>query len=178
MCALDTPEDIDKFLRRCRFDDQLNPNAAPVAAVRTPSTNNKFHARQGARAVRLIEAQTGSGNHLTPHSATAFRALAARANYLAHDRPDLAYAAKELCRQLAVPTTDSLDQLKRLIRYIVRCPRLVFHVRWQERSPSLNVHVDTDFAGCRITRRSTSGGVTFRGDTVCVTGVRRKSLLS
>ena len=96
------------------------------------------------------------------HSATAFRALAARANSLAQDRPDLSYAGKELCRQFAVPTTDSLEQLKTLIRYLIRCPRIMYHFKWQERSPMLNVYVDTDFAGCRVSRRSTSGGVAFR----------------
>ena len=104
---------------------------------------------------------------MLPESATAFRALAARANHLSHDRPDLAYAAKELCREFAVPTQASLLRLKRLIRYLVRVPRLVFQYRWQKDSNGFDIHVDTDFAGCRATRRSTSGGVALRG-THCI----------
>ena len=59
---------------------------------------NKFQKRQGAKTVRLIEKQTGAHEKLSPDGATNVRALAARANYLAQDRPDLAYSAKELCR--------------------------------------------------------------------------------
>ena len=35
--------------------------------------------------------------------ATRFRAVAARANYLAADRPDIQYAVKETCRKMAKP---------------------------------------------------------------------------
>ena len=36
--------------------------------------------------------------------ATKYRALAARANYLAADRTDIMYAVKEICRSMAAPT--------------------------------------------------------------------------
>ena len=36
--------------------------------------------------------------------ASKYRALAARANYLAGDRTDLMYAVKEICRSMANPT--------------------------------------------------------------------------
>ena len=35
---------------------------------------------------------------LGPYEATQYRAIVARANYLASDRPDIMYAVKELCR--------------------------------------------------------------------------------
>ena len=35
--------------------------------------------------------------------ATRFRAVAARANYLSADRPDVQYAVKEICRRMAKP---------------------------------------------------------------------------
>jgi len=41
---------------------------------------------------------------LSPELAREFRALAARANYLAADRPEIAFATKELCRLMANPT--------------------------------------------------------------------------
>ena len=47
-----------------------------------------------------------------------FRAIAARANYLAMDRPDIQYAAKEICRWMAAPTEASVVALKRLGRYL------------------------------------------------------------
>ena len=45
---------------------------------------------------------------------TLFRATAARANYLALDRPDLAFAAKELCRRMSAPRQRDRQALRRL----------------------------------------------------------------
>ena len=36
--------------------------------------------------------------------ASLFRSVAARSNYLAQDRPDIAYAVKEICRKMSTPT--------------------------------------------------------------------------
>ena len=51
---------------------------------------------------------------LSSDAHTAFRALAARANYLAQDRIDLIFSAKEVCRFMASPTESSEAALKRL----------------------------------------------------------------
>ena len=42
-------------------------------------------------------------------------------------------------------------------------PRRVYHFAWQTADQPLRVCVDTDFAGCLLTRRSTSGGCALRG---------------
>ena len=54
--------------------------------------------RLGAKKVKSFERLESPGEVLNPSEATSFRALSARANYLALDRPDIAYSAKELCR--------------------------------------------------------------------------------
>ena len=46
--------------------------------------------------------------------ATLYRAMVARANYLAADRMDVQFAAKEACRDMAAPRVASLQKLKRL----------------------------------------------------------------
>ena len=69
-----------------------------LSAVRTPSTKNEFKARQGAKAVKKLERLESASETLTPDEATTYRALSARANYLAQDRPDVAFSTKELCR--------------------------------------------------------------------------------
>ena len=46
----------------------------------------------------------GEEKELGTEEARKFRALAARANYLAQDRIDIQYATKELCRDMAKPT--------------------------------------------------------------------------
>ena len=90
-----------------------------------------------------------------------FRSGAARANYLAQDRADLSFAAKELCRHMATPTEANWGALLRVVRYLKAEPRVVYKYPWQA-DRSLSIYVDTDFAGCARTRKSTSGGCAFR----------------
>ena len=49
---------------------------------------------------------------LPPHAATEYRALAARLNYLALDRPDLQFATKEIARHMAAPTVARWAQVR------------------------------------------------------------------
>ena len=120
--------------------------------------------RIGAKAAKTLEFES-KGEVLSPSEATLFRALAARANYLAMDRPEVAYATKELCRFFSTPTKTGVEQLKRLIRYLAGAKRLVWMFGFQkpEDAKELVVYVDTDFAGCHVTRRSTSGGAACHG---------------
>ena len=92
-----------------------------------------------------------------------FRSVAARSNYLSQDRPDIAYAVKEICGQMSTPTTAGRDALKRLGRYLIGCPRRVFTYEWQGREGEVVAYSDSDWAGCRKTGKSTSGGCLMRG---------------
>jgi hypothetical protein len=92
-----------------------------------------------------------------------YRALSARANYLAQDRIDISFSSKELCRMFAVPTHASYAKLKRLVRYLVGVHRLVYVFDFQDCPTCADIYTDTDFAGCKETRRSTSGGVIMMG---------------
>ena len=89
---------------------------------------------------------------------TMFRGLAARCNYLALDRPDILYASKEICREMAKPVVGSLNKLRRLGRYLKYRPRVVWSFVYQHWPQELHVHADSNWAGCRRTRKSTSGG--------------------
>jgi hypothetical protein len=95
-------------------------------------------------------------------AASMYRSCVARANYLALDRPDIAFAVKEACRDMSAPTTASWEKIKRVVRYLKGEPRLVYEYRWQGQE-DLTVYVDTDWAGCHKTRKSTSGGAIVRG---------------
>ena len=54
--------------------------------------------------VKITSQQVEGEQELPERDHTRFRAQAARANYLAADRPDIMYAVKELCRGMAKPT--------------------------------------------------------------------------
>ncbi len=93
---------------------------------------------------------------------TAFRGAAARSNYLAADRVDVQFAAKEICRWMSSPTEQSWAAMKRLCRYLVGLPRMVCTFNFQE-AKGIEVYTDTDWAGCPRTRKSTSGGLVMLG---------------
>ena len=104
-----------------------------------------------------------SSPKLSPERATKFRALAARANFLAQDRPDIQYAVKEIARRMSTPSEDDWILIKRLARYLVGAPRAVLNFYWQQMPKEVDVFVDADWAGCKHTRRSTSGGAAMFG---------------
>jgi hypothetical protein len=103
---------------------------------------------------------------LSAEDAHEYRAKVARANFLASDRPDIAFAVKELCRGMSSPTVRDAEALKRLARYLLGRPRLVWHYGWQKKATRIDVWSDSDWAGCVRTRRSTTGGALMRGGHV------------
>ena len=64
--------------------------------------------------------------------ATRFRALVARANYLAQYRADIQFAVKELCRKMSNPEMRDWVALKRLGRYLLGEPRKLLKFDFQE----------------------------------------------
>ena len=109
---------------------------------------------------------------LSPSDTTRYRATAARANYLAADRPDIMYAVKELCRGMAKPTRLHWHKLERLGRYLLENRRTILRYDWQGQEPEITGYSDSDWAGCRVTGKSTSGGTVMVGSH-CVKGWAR-----
>merc|ERR1712020_220373 len=54
-------------------------------------------------------------------------------------------------------------KLRRMGRYLKGFPRVVQKFNWQEEGEQLRVYTDADWAGCKKTRKGTSGGVVMRG---------------
>ena len=130
-----------------------------VYAARTKPVHLSHKKRVGAKQSKKLEIDPDGQFNLSPADATTYRALAARCNYLSQDRFDISFSAKELCREFAVPSTSSFIKLKRLVRYLTGLPRLVYDFKFGTEVPDvIDIYVDTDFAGCQSTRRSTSGG--------------------
>ena len=101
---------------------------------------------------------------LNPAEARVFRSHAARINYLAQDRPDLQYCAKEVCRAMATPTRGAWKKLKRIVRYLLMARRVVTQYKWQGREEEIATYSDSDWAGCRRSGKSTSGGAIMVGE--------------
>lgn len=110
---------------------------------------------------------TGAEEQELPESeATAFRATVARGLYVSQDRSDIQYAVKELSRNMSKPLRSDQERLKRLGRYLVGKPRVRTLFGYQNRVQIIDAYVDTDYAGCRRTRKSTTGGLVKLGDHV------------
>jgi hypothetical protein len=122
-------------------------------ALSTPGTHSKDYEGPG---------EAGPEEGLPERSARLFRSFAARANYLALDRPDISQATKELCRRMSAPKAADLRALVRVARYLAGAGRVVYEYPWQSR-PVLRVFTDSDFAGCVASRLSTSGGAVMLG---------------
>ena len=93
-----------------------------------------------------------------------YRGLGARANYLATDRPDIQFSTKEVCRGMAKPTEADKKRLKRLGKFLVGHPRVIQEFRWQGAVEEVSGYSDSDWAGCRRTAKSTSGGAMMVGE--------------
>ena len=103
------------------------------------------------------------GQILSLAETTRKRALAATADFLVIDRGDIVYCAKELTHQMATPTTADWEKVVSLVRYLKTRPRVQLWYKFQETLCQLETFADTDWAGCRRTRRSTTRGYTVAG---------------
>ena len=130
------PRQCEKLLEEFELDEKCNTAATP--------------------GIKPLAQQYEDEQNLEGAELTRFRALAARANYLAADRPDVQFSCKEVCRLMASPTDLSMSALKRICRYLLGCKRVVYRFGWQT-AQRLDCYSDTDWSGCGRTRRSTSG---------------------
>ena len=89
--------------------------------------------------------------------------------WLSTTRPDITYATKELARGMANPTQEHLANLKHLLRYLLGTKDYALMLKpsttlpkpdTEQVSLELHTYCDSDWAGCKTTRRSTTGTVT------------------
>ena len=96
--------------------------------------------------------------------ATKHRAVVARFVYLAQDRLDFGVAAVELAKTMAIPRKGDNERLKRVARYLHGNPACVQWCPIQEETNTVVLTTDADWAACRETRRSNSGGTVMLGN--------------
>ncbi|PWA81139.1 hypothetical protein CTI12_AA188860 [Artemisia annua] len=96
---------------------------------------------------------------------TLYRSLAGSLQYLTFTRPDISYAAQQVCLHMHDPREPHLSALKRILRYV----RGTLHYGLQlfaSSTSSLVAYSDADWAGCPTTKRSTSGYCVFLGNNL------------
>ena len=100
---------------------------------------------------------------LDAKESTRFRRAAARLNYIAQDRPDLPSASRKVSQGMSAPRRGHEIMLKRVLRYLKLYPRCISKMAWQNTPKEITLLVDSDWAGCRSTRKSCSGGCVMLG---------------
>ena len=96
---------------------------------------------------------------MTEAEASKYRAVAARMNYLAADRPDLLFCSKCVCKRMSSPRMKDWELLKRAARYLRGTTRLVQKFDWSSMEDQCIIgHADSDWAGDKADMKSTSGG--------------------
>ena len=115
----------EKIIKETRADKMKGLH---VPIVREDSAESDEHKERSIeemkRRSKLGHKAEKSGEVLDPRETTRFRALAARANFLAVDRPDIIFAAKELTRKMAEPTKEDWEKLVRPGRHLKTRPKL------------------------------------------------------
>ena len=94
-----------------------------------------------------------------------FRRCAACLNYMSLDRPDLCVAANYAARSMAAPKDGEERYVKKVGRHLRKNPVAQLFFPWQALPEHVLVRTDSDWAGCRVTRRSTSGIAIFSART-------------
>ncbi|XP_019173884.1 PREDICTED: uncharacterized protein LOC109169456 [Ipomoea nil] len=106
------------------------------------------------------------------HNLTHYRRLTGALQYLTITRPDLSYAVNRLCQFMHTPTEDHWGLLKCVLRYIKGT--LDYGLRVSPSvSSDIHAYSDSDWAGCPVDRKSTSGYAVYLG-TNLVSWVSRK----
>ena len=98
-----------------------------------------------------------------------YRRMVGKLLWLTNVRNDIMFAVKELSRGLQQPTLLHMNKLKHLLRYLAGTKTLAETLRPNRQlllDPSktaidINTFVDSDWAGCNTTRKSTSGCALF-----------------
>ena len=65
---------------------------------------------------------------------------------------------------MSKPTEEYHEALNRFGKYLFGRPREIKEFKYQRKLEDVEVWTDTDFAGCRKSRNSTSGGIVFLGN--------------
>ena len=154
---------LDKL--KLEFSD-TGPLTSCMRAVKTPGVKRTDQDVQEIR-VPMNKVQ-----------AKAYRGLAALANFMSQDRPDLSFAAKEISKTMSDPAYSDIVPLKRLGRYLTTYSSCAYYYRFQHPPNEVSGYCDSDWGGDLGTRRSTSGGCLLHGDHLVVHWARTQQVIS
>jgi hypothetical protein len=97
-----------------------------------------------------------------PVDATLYRSMIGSLMYLTSSRPDIMFAVCLSARFQANPKESHLKEVKRIFRYLKGTPRLGL---WYHKYGAFQLvaYTDSDYGGCNLDRKSTTGGCQLFG---------------
>ena len=129
----------------------------------------------------LMEDRPEDDEELSSEAAKIFRSCVGIALYVMPDRPDIQRDVQILTRNLRNPTAFDRKRLVKLVRYLKGTKTFGMLMRKPHGDKGkvlLELFSDTDFAGCKETRRAMTCGVTRLDKTVTSVFARRQGVQS
>ena len=106
-----------------------------------------------------------------------YRRLIGRLLYLTITRPDILFAVNILSQFLQTPRKAHLDVALRILRYLKAYPGNGIPLSAAS-SLNLNAYMESDWAGCHITHRSTSGYCILLGQSPISWKTKKQQIVS
>ncbi|KAK2970690.1 hypothetical protein RJ640_023895 [Escallonia rubra] len=107
-----------------------------------------------------------------------YQRLVGRLMYLAHTRPDLAYALSIVSQYMHNPGEQHMNAVLRILRYLKSAPGQGILFTKNEDHQSVDVYTDADWAGAVDDMRSTSGYFTFVGGNLVTWRSKKQNVVA
>lgn len=108
---------------------------------------------------------------------TYFWSLAGKLQYLTITRLDIQFAVNFVCQRMHQPTVSDFRLLKRILQYIKGTITYGLHIR-KDQDMTLSTYCDSDYGGCKETRRSTKRFCTMMGPNLLFWSAKRQQTFS
>ncbi|KAI3814270.1 hypothetical protein L1987_19020 [Smallanthus sonchifolius] len=111
------------------------------------------------------------------HLSQLYRGMIGSLMYLTASRPDILFDVYLCSRFQSQPKESHMIAVKRIFRYLKGKPRLGL---WYSKQQSFDfkAYTDSDYGGCKLDRKSTSGGCQFLGDRPVSWQCKKQSTVS
>ena len=106
------------------------------------------------------------------------RSQVARCLVLSQDRADITLIVNDLCQMMSSPKQQSLAKLKGLAGYLKRERQWGQVFEYGKLAGELTVFTDSDWAGCKETRKSSSAGVLMLGRHILKAYTRKQKVIA
>ncbi|RVX20052.1 Retrovirus-related Pol polyprotein from transposon RE2 [Vitis vinifera] len=107
-----------------------------------------------------------------------YQRLVGRLMYLAHTRPDLAYALSVVSQYMHNPREQHMNAVMRILRYLKNAPGKGILFAKNVNHQSIEVYIDVDWAGAVDDMRSTSGYFTFVGGNIVTWKSKKQNVVA